>query len=129
LLLPTSTPELVDGFEFDVTLHRGMNMDMLKLFWKFSSLVDDQDEPVPLRVRSCATGMWTVEVMFDRFGEMYLTSGWKRFCRMHQIEAGHFVVTKYDGDYTLTVSIFDETMCRRHYIAAAAANDSNSDDE
>jgi hypothetical protein len=52
--------------------------------------------------RSCcgcgsATGIWTAEVHFDRFGEMYLAGGWKRFCRVHQIEAVHFLVFNFEA--------------------------------
>jgi hypothetical protein len=48
-----------------------------------------------------------------------LASGWRRFCHKHEIEASHFVIFKYDGDHTLTVTVFDDTMCRRHYVAPA----------
>jgi hypothetical protein len=53
---------------------------------------------------------------------MYLASGWKRFCHVHQIRAGHFLVFNYDRHYTLTVTVFVETMCRHHYTPTALAN-------
>jgi hypothetical protein len=31
---------------------------------------------------------------------------------------GHFVVFNYDGGHTLTVTVFNETMCRRHYFVS-----------
>jgi hypothetical protein len=65
-----------------------------------------------------------VEVLFNRYGEMYLITGWKKFARAHQIEAGHFILYRYDGEAMLTISVFDETMCHRHYHS-----DTNSDDE
>jgi hypothetical protein len=102
---------------------------MPKLPRQFSSVVDDQEEQVLLWVRGGTTGLWTSEVIFDRFGEMYLASGWKRFCHMHQIKAEHFLVFNYDNKYTLTVSIFDETMCRRHYTVAALATTNSSTDD
>jgi hypothetical protein len=83
-------------------------------------------------VRDGATGVWTTEVLFGRSGMMYLTSDRKRFCRVHQIRDGHFLVFNYDGQYTLTVTVLDETMCHRHYtptVHANATNDSSSDDE
>jgi hypothetical protein len=46
-------------------------------------MVDDQEEQVLLRVCDVVTGLWTSEVLFDRFGKMYLANGWKRFCHMH----------------------------------------------
>jgi hypothetical protein len=60
-------------------------------------------------------------VLFNRFSEMYPANGWKRF-RMHTIEPGHFLVFNYNA-----VSVFNESMCRRHYNAAA--HYSSSDDE
>jgi hypothetical protein len=74
---------------------------------------------VRLRVHGGVTGYWTAEVLFDRTGTPYLASGWRRFCHKHEIEAGHFVVFNYDGDHTLTVTVFNDAMCRRHYVAPA----------
>jgi hypothetical protein len=37
-----------------------------------------------------------------------------RFARSHAIDAGHFVVFKYDGHGDFSVKVFDETMCRWH---------------
>jgi hypothetical protein len=48
---------------------------------------------------------------------------------VHQIRAGHFLVFNYDGKHMLTVSVFDETICRRHYTAAPLANDSSDNDK
>jgi hypothetical protein len=82
----------------------------------------DREEQVLLRVRGGVNGMWTPEVLFDHFGVMYLASGWKRFCRVHQIRVRHFLVFNYDEKYKLTISVFDETMYHRHYTPAALAN-------
>jgi hypothetical protein len=65
-----------------------------------------------------------MEVLFDRYGEMYLATGWKKFAHVHEIEAGHFLVFRYDNEAMLAVSVFDETMCRHHYHS-----DIDSDDE
>jgi hypothetical protein len=62
------------------------------------------------------------EVLFDRSSMMYLTSVWRRFCRVHEIMARHFLIFNYDKEHTLTVTLFDETMCRRHYTLATLAN-------
>jgi hypothetical protein len=43
-----------------------------------------------------ATGYWIAEVLVDRTGTRYLASGWRRFCRNHEIEAGHFFVFNYN---------------------------------
>jgi hypothetical protein len=83
-------------------------------------------------VHGDATDYWTAEVLFDRTGTSYLASDWKRFYQKHEIEAGHFVVFNYDGDHILTVTVFDDTMCHRHYVApvrgmVAAASSSEDD--
>jgi hypothetical protein len=46
---------------------------------------------------------------------------------VHKIEARNFLVFNYDGVHTIIVDVFDESMCRQHYIAAA--HYSSSDDE
>jgi hypothetical protein len=47
--------------------------------------------------------------------------------------AGHFVVFNYDGEHQITVSVFDLTMCRRHYVATArgkaVVSSSSSEDD
>jgi hypothetical protein len=44
-------------------------------------------------------------------------SGWRRFCQRHGIVAGHIFLFNFDGDHQITVSVFDEDMCRRQYVA------------
>jgi hypothetical protein len=62
---------------------------------------------------------------------MHHAIGWRRFHRVHQIRVGYFLVFNYDGEHTLTITVFDETMCHRHYTPAALANAtvSSSSDE
>jgi hypothetical protein len=43
--------------------------------------------------------------------------------------AGHFLVFNYDGEHTLTITAFDETMCHRHYTPAALGNAAASSSE
>jgi hypothetical protein len=46
---------------------------------------------------------------------------------------GHFLVFNYDDDHQITVTVFDETTCRQHYVALArgkaAASSSSEDDQ
>jgi hypothetical protein len=86
------------------------------------------------RVRGGTTGLWIVELLFDGTDTPYLASGWRRFCQRHEIVAGHFVIFNYDGEHQITVTVFDETMCHRHYVAAACgkaafSSDDDEDDE
>jgi hypothetical protein len=135
-LLPrpsTPVPEHVDGFEFSVTLNYGGNPDSIRLPRKFGDMVDVRTNPVLLRVRGGATGLWTAEVLFDHSGTPYLAGGWRRFSQRHEIVAMHFLFFNYDGDQQVTVMVFDETMCRRHYVVPvrgkAAVSSSSEDDE
>jgi hypothetical protein len=47
----------------------------------------------------------------------YLASGLRRFCQRHDIVDGHFLVLNFDGDHQIMVTVFDEDMCRRQYVA------------
>jgi hypothetical protein len=129
----TPEPEPIDGFEFGVTLNYDSDPDSIRLPCKFGDVVDVRTNQVLLRVHDGATGYWTVEVLFDRTGTPYLASGWRRFCQKHENEADRFVVFNYDDDHILTVMVFDDTMCRRHYVAPAhgkaTAASSSEDDE
>jgi hypothetical protein len=96
-------------------------------------VVDVRTNQVLLRVHGVATGLWTAELLFYRTGTSYLASGWRRFCQRHEITVGHFLVFHYDGDNQITVMVFGETMCRRHYIAPArgktVVSSSSEDDQ
>ncbi|KAK1626306.1 hypothetical protein QYE76_000621 [Lolium multiflorum] len=60
----------------------------------------------------CGPRLWTVEVLFDGQGRMYLDKGWEKFAIAHGVDFGWFVHFKYEGDDVLTVKVFDGTMCR-----------------
>jgi hypothetical protein len=129
-LLPLPPRRPSDGFEF--TLNYGGDPDSIRLPRKFGDVVDVRMNQVLLRVHGGTTGLWTAELLFDRTGTPYLASGWRRFCQRHEIMAGHFVVFNYDDDHQITVTVFDETMCRRQYVTPArgkAAVSSSEDDQ
>jgi hypothetical protein len=135
LPLPPSMlePKLVDGFEFGITLNYDGDPDSIRLPRKFGDVVNMSKNQVLLRVCGGATGLWTAEVLFDHTGISYLTSGWRRFCQRHEIVAGHFLVFNCDDDHQITVTVFDETMCCRHYVAPthynATVSSSSEDNE
>jgi hypothetical protein len=89
---------------------------------QFSSVVDDKEMQILLWVCGGTMGVYTAYVFFDCSHTMYLASGWRRFCRVHQIRVGHFLIFNYDGEHTLTVTAFDKTICHRHYPPVALAN-------
>jgi hypothetical protein len=76
-------------------------------------VVDVRTNQVVLRVRSGATGIWHTEFLFDRSGSPYLANGWRRFCQRHGIVAGNLLVFNFDVDHQITVTVFDEDMCRQ----------------
>jgi hypothetical protein len=94
-------------------------------------MVDERMNQALLRVCSGAIGLWTAEVL--RTGTPYLANGWRRFCQRHEIVAGHFLVFNYDSGHQIMVTVFDETMCHRHYVAPArgkaAVSSSFEDDQ
>jgi hypothetical protein len=112
-------PEHVDGFEFGITLNYGADPDSVRLPRKFGDVVDVRTNQVLLRVSGGATGLWTAEHLFDRTSMPYLASGWRRFCQRHEIVVGHILFFNYDGDHQITITVFNETMCHRHYVAPA----------
>jgi hypothetical protein len=127
-------PEPIDGFEFSVTLNYGTNPDSIRLPRKFGKVIDIRTNQVILRVHGGATGLWTMELLFDRTSTPYLASLWKRFCQRHEIVAGHFIIFNYNGEHQITVMVFDKTMCYRHYVATACGKpaisfSSDEDDE
>jgi hypothetical protein len=75
-------------------------------------VVDVRTNQVMLWVHGGATGIWLTELLFDRTGIPYLANGWMRFCQRHDIVAGHLLVFKFNGDHQITVTVFDEDMCR-----------------
>jgi hypothetical protein len=40
--------------------------------------------------------------------------------------AGHFIIFNYDSDHQITFTVFDETMCRRHYVMPTRGKDTVS---
>jgi hypothetical protein len=93
-------PKPFDGFDFRMTLHK----DMIQFLRNFLSVVDEQEQQLVQRVPGGKTSLWTMEMLYDRFGEMYLPTGWKKFEHAHQIKAKHFLVFNYDGECSMLVS-------------------------
>ncbi|KAK1616800.1 hypothetical protein QYE76_022317 [Lolium multiflorum] len=89
-----------------------------KLPNKFADYLHGQEPAkVYLRAADCGPRLWTVEVLFDGQGRMYLDKGWEKFAIAHGVDFGWFLHFKYEGDDVLTVKVFDGTMCRRYYYS------------
>ncbi|KAK1667111.1 hypothetical protein QYE76_055270 [Lolium multiflorum] len=75
------------------------------------------NEPAALHLREagCNCCRWPVDVLFDGRIKIYLHTGWEKFSRYHDLEVGCVLTFSYLGDVDMSVKVFDETRCRRHY--------------
>jgi hypothetical protein len=94
-------------------------------------VVDVRTNQVMMRVCGGATGTWPMKLLYDRTGTLCLASRWRRFCQRHGVMPGYLVVFNFNSDHQITVTIFDDDMCRREYTAPArgkpALSSSSSD--
>jgi hypothetical protein len=58
---------------------------------------------------------WDVEVNANEYGDMYLGRGWREFAGANGLELGQLLVFRYDGAALLSVTVFEESECRRPY--------------
>jgi hypothetical protein len=56
---------------------------------KFAAYLDGQ-EPAKVYLQAANYGphLWTMEVLFDRQGRMYLDKGWENFAVVHGVDFG-----------------------------------------
>jgi hypothetical protein len=55
-----------------------------------------------------------VNVFFNGHNKMYLHTGWEKFARFHDLQAG-CVLTFLPRRREMSVKVFDDTSCHRHY--------------
>ncbi|KAK1647091.1 hypothetical protein QYE76_064896 [Lolium multiflorum] len=97
---------------------------------KFANYLDGQEPAkVYLRAADCGPHLWTVEVLSDGQGQIYLDKGWENFAIAHGVDFGCFLHFKYEGDDVLTVKVFDGTICRKYYYTDNEDTDDESDDD
>jgi hypothetical protein len=97
---------------------------------KFADYLDGQEPAkVYLRAADCGPHLWTVEVLFDGQGRMYLDKGWENFAITHGVDFGYILHFKYEGDDVLTVKVFDVTLCRKYYYTDDKDTNDESDDD
>ncbi|VAH69042.1 unnamed protein product [Triticum turgidum subsp. durum] len=119
------------GFEFFLILLPNF-LKKLRLPDKFAKVLDGRElQEVKLREDGRRRRLWDMEVVLDAEGHMYLGHGWEQFARAHGLRLGHFLVISYDSHVVLTVKVFDQSMCRRHYqhdndASSASTSDSGS---
>ncbi|XBH65296.1 hypothetical protein VPH35_118915 [Triticum aestivum] len=121
----------LEGFEFfEIVIEKSCSRQRLPD--KFAKMLTGR-EPHKVKLREAGSGLrrlWDVLVVFDGEGHMYLGPGWEQFARAHELQLGHFLVFRYDGDAMFTVKMFDNTMCRMYYQHDDdASNGSSSGDD
>jgi hypothetical protein len=70
-----------------------------------------------LREARCGFCQWPVDVFFDGRDNIYLYTGWEKLSRSRDLEAGCVLTFCYEGDDNMSVKVFDDTSCHRHYHA------------
>nr|XP_051190381.1 B3 domain-containing protein Os03g0212300-like [Lolium perenne] len=124
---PSTLPLIIEEFFIVVYEDPLVKKELPK---KFADYLDGKEPAkVYLRAADCGPRLWTVEVLFDGQGRMYLDKGWEKFAIAHGVDFGWFVHFKYEGDDVLTVKVFDGTMCRRYYYSDDEDTDDESDDD
>ncbi|KAF7053750.1 hypothetical protein CFC21_061596 [Triticum aestivum] len=105
-----------EGFKFfEIVIEKSCSRQRLPD--KFAKMLAGR-EPHKVKLREVGSGLrrlWDVLVVFDGEGHMYLGPAWDHFARAHELQLGHFLVFRYDGDAMFTVKMFDNTMCHMYY--------------
>ncbi|KAK1618467.1 hypothetical protein QYE76_023984 [Lolium multiflorum] len=99
-------------FEFIIVLNDDP-LGIQRLPNKFIEFISG-NEPATLQLweARCSYCRWPVDVLFDRRNKMYLHTGWEKFARSHDLQAGCVITFCYEGDNEMTVKVFDDTSCR-----------------
>ncbi|KAK1667227.1 hypothetical protein QYE76_055386 [Lolium multiflorum] len=111
-------------FEFVVVL-KGDPHVIQRLPDTFADFVagDERSGSLDLREAACGCCRWIMDVTYDARGKMYLHIGWEKFACYHRLEACFVLMFSYFGKRDMTVKVFDETRCRRHYHGDSAEED------
>ncbi|KAK1608041.1 hypothetical protein QYE76_031714 [Lolium multiflorum] len=113
---PSTLPLIIE--EFFIVVYEDPLVKKVRTPKKFADYLDGQEPAkVYLRAADCGPRLWTVEVLFDGQGRMYLDKGWGNSAIAHGVDFGCYVHFKYEGDDVLIVKVFDGTMCRRYYYS------------
>ncbi|XP_047056387.1 B3 domain-containing protein Os03g0212300-like [Lolium rigidum] len=110
-------PPDVAAFEFYRFLSYGISWEKLVLPDKFASELSGR-ELREMKLRVAGGGgrrAWDVEVNDNEYGDMYLGRGWREFAGANGLELGQLLVFRYDGAALLSVTVFEESECRRPY--------------
>ncbi|KAK1668825.1 hypothetical protein QYE76_056984 [Lolium multiflorum] len=110
-------PPDVAAFEFYRFLSYGISWEKLVLPDKFASELSGR-ELREMKLRVAGGGgrrAWDVEVNANEYGDMYLGRGWREFAGANGLELGQLLVFRYDGAALLSVTVFEESECRRPY--------------
>ncbi|KAI4974849.1 hypothetical protein ZWY2020_048456 [Hordeum vulgare] len=91
----------LEGFEFfEIIIDKPCRL-------QFAKMLDDR-EPQKVMLWESGSGhhrLWDVLVVFDTNGHMYLWCEWEHFSRAHDLQLGHLLVFRYDGELVLTAKV------------------------
>ncbi|KAK1605504.1 hypothetical protein QYE76_029177 [Lolium multiflorum] len=101
---------------FEFIALKGDPLGIQRLPDKFADFVAG-NEPASLHLREAAYDCcrWPVDMLFDGRDKMYLHTGWEKFARYHDLQAGHVLTFSYLGEGDMSVKVFEETCFHRHY--------------
>ncbi|KAK1616703.1 hypothetical protein QYE76_022220 [Lolium multiflorum] len=79
---PSTLPLIIE--EFFIVVYEDPLVKKVRLPKKFADYLDGKEPAkVYLRAADCGPRLWTVEVLFDGQGRMYLDKGWEKFAIAH----------------------------------------------
>jgi hypothetical protein len=91
---------------------------------KFVQFLDDREPAeVQLWEANCCLCRWSIEVIFDRQGQMYLHNGLEQFARTYNLEVGCLLNFMYS---VLRVKLFEGTMCDMNYHASGIGDNNDT---
>jgi hypothetical protein len=104
---PSSSSENEWEFEFIIVLN-GYPLGIQRLSNKFGEFIaGNKSTTLQLREASCGFCRWPVDVLLHTI--------WEKFVPVQNLQAGCVLTFRYEGDDKMSVMVFDDTSCRRHY--------------
>uniref|UniRef100_A0ACD5XG13 Uncharacterized protein n=1 Tax=Avena sativa TaxID=4498 RepID=A0ACD5XG13_AVESA len=106
------------SLEFCKFMSYGLSWEKLVLPDKFGSALMRRDlRKVKLRVAGGGERRaWDVRVVLDKYGDVYLSGGWRKFARATGLDLGQLLVFRYDGVALITVTVLDGRPCQQEEV-------------
>uniref|UniRef100_A0ACD5VUQ8 Uncharacterized protein n=1 Tax=Avena sativa TaxID=4498 RepID=A0ACD5VUQ8_AVESA len=103
------------SLEFCKFMSYGLSWEKLVLPDKFGNALMCRDlRKVKLRVAGGGgRRAWDVKVVLDKYGDVYLAGGWRKFARANGLDLGQLLVFRYDGVALITITVLEGRPCER----------------